>query len=232
MRALVLLALTMLVSALPIDSDARTRRYRTDRVLIADDIDARAFALDGGFVYWADRSRRLRRARIDDDALQDEEVVDWTADIHGLSVNQDQVYWSDDSGYVRKARFDGDRLVGQKMLGRSLDALDLAVEGSLIFWMDDRERFRVGRLIGDDIRSRHSLPLGFQPRAFTIGGGRIYLVDHRGWVAEATVVQRRITLTYINKHEDPLDIDVDRGTLYWLDQQGRLYRGIHRVEID
>ena len=188
-----------------------------------------ALDLDGGKMYWADRSiGKIQRANLDGSQIED--LVTGLGNIWSLALDVvgGKMYWVEDSpeDKIRRANLDGSQVEDIVTTGlRTLRSLALDVAGGKMYWADaviGGAKILRANLDGSQIESVVISGLD-RPRdlALDLAKGKMYWVEDsfENKIQRANLDGSQIEEIVSTELDAPssLALDLARGKIYWTD---------------
>jgi virginiamycin B lyase len=190
---------------------------------------ARAVAVDGSHVYWADPSgHSIGRANLDGTGVEPSFIAG-AGNPTGVAVDASHVYWTnaasgrEEEGTIGRANLDGSG-VDESFIAGASDPQSIAVDASHVYWGNGEENAFIGRadLDGTEVDQSFIAVFGGGPVGFASGiavdASHIYWSDPvANSIGRANLDGTGRERSFIAGASDPRGVAVDPSHVYWTD---------------
>ena len=204
-----------------------------NQAFVTGPVDPRGIAVDGDYIYWADRAGgAIGRANLDGTNVQENFIPATLPE--SVAVDSDHIYWTNSQpgpDTIGRANLDG-TAVDQSFITTADITFGIAVNASHIYWAN-YSGDAIGRANLDGTGATQNLmPAGGTPQGVAVGPGHVYWANYgmaTSSIARANLDGSSPDLDFIPGQSNPYGIAVNSTHVYWVNHD---VNAVSRATLD
>ena len=190
---------------------------------------AHAVAVDSTYIYWADSSGYIGRARLDGSS-PNARFIGSVGEVFGIAVNATHIYWAGTGGTnIGRANIDGSS-PNSTFLTTPTEAKGVALDSTYVYWADATFAGGIGRarLDGSSPNGAFINLAGEAPVGIAVNSGYVFW-SRSSFIGRANIDGSSPNGRFIATERTPLiALALDAKYIYWADGA----TGAGRVQLD